>query len=492
MIIYQVLPRLFGNRNLHPVPNGALEENGCGKLSAFTALVLKEIRKMGFTHIWYTGLLEHATQTDYSAYGISGDDPSLVKGKAGSPYAIKDYYAIDPDLTDDVTHRSAEFESLTHRTHQAGLGMIMDFIPNHVAPSNHNFEPQNFCYYPDSDRRVYDYEWTDTVKLNYTNHDTWLKMRDILLFWASKKVDGFRCDMAEMVPVEFWEWVIPQIKNRYPDVIFIAEVYNPLQYRDFIYRGKFDYLYDKAGLYEALRNVVTGSLPAEAITGCWQAVNDIQPNLLNFLENHDEQRIASDFFAGNPVLARPALAVAAMMNINPFMVYFGQESGERGMDEEGFSGRDGRTTIFDYWSLPAFRNEPSDEQKALRKYYTKILRLCNESKAVREGLFYDLMYVNLQKEYFNSSKQYAFMRYAEDELVLAVANFDDKPVDVRVWIPAHAFDCFGIQDKQIESVKNLLTHRKCSADLKCNSLYPLSIPANDAAIIRFGLQNKDA
>ncbi|MDR1526951.1 MAG: alpha-amylase [Dysgonamonadaceae bacterium] len=483
MMLYQVLPRLFGNRNPHPVPNGTIEENGCGKLSAFTLPVLKGIREMGFTHIWYTGLIEHATQTGYSVYGLPENSPDTVKGKAGSPYAIRDYYSIDPDLADSVPDRMAELETLVGRTHDAGLKVVMDFVPNHVSPTNCNFEAQNYYYYPGSDRRVSDYDWTDTVKLNYDHRDTWQKMRDILLFWGSKNIDGFRCDMAEMVPVAFWEWVIPQIKAQHPGVIFIAEVYNPQLYREYIYRGKFDYLYDKVGLYEVLRNVVTGHISAEAITGCWQAVNDIQPQMLNFLENHDEQRIASDFFIGNPVAARPALVVAATMHVNPFMVYFGQELGERGMDEEGFSGRDGRTTIFDYWSLPVFRTEPSDEQKALRQYYTKILRLCNERKAIREGLFYDLMYVNRQQEHFDPSKQYAFLRYKEGELLLIVANFDNKPVDIRVWIPAHAFEYFGITDGQITGAKNLLSGRKCSGVLQGNSSYPLSIPAFDAVVI---------
>jgi glycosidase len=413
----------------------------------------------------------------------------MVKGKAGSPYAIRDYYAIAPDLADDgALNRTAALEALVCRTHAAGLKVIMDFVPNHVSPANCNFEAQNY-YYDSCHRRISDYDWTDTVKLNYDNRDTWQKMRDILLFWATRNIDGFRCDMAEMVPVAFWEWVIPQIKAHRPEVIFIAEVYRPDLYRDYLHRGGFDYLYDKVGLYETLRKVVTGHESAQAITGCWQSVNDIQPQMLNFLENHDEQRIASDFFAGNPIAARPALVVSAMMNINPFLVYSGQEWGERGMDEEGFSGRDGRTTIFDYWSMPVFRTTPSAEQRALQQYYTQILRCCNASPALREGSFYDLMYVNLQNDRFNASRQYAFLRYGEDELLLIVANFDAQPVDVQVWIPSHAFDCFGIAGASVAQAENLLSRRPCSTDLKGEERYPVSIPAYDAAIIRFKMHD---
>lgn len=250
--------------------------------------------------------------------------------------------------------------------------------------------------------------------------DTWIKMLDILLFWASKHIDGFRCDMAEMVPVEFWEWAIPQVKEVYPEILFIAEVYNPSEYRNYLFRGKFDYLYDKVGLYDTLRNVACGYESATAITHCWQSLNGIEKKMLNFLENHDEQRIASDFFAGNPRKGIPALIVSACMNTNPMMIYFGQEFGELGMDSEGFSGRDGRTTIFDYWSVDTIRRWRNggkfdgkmltEEHKHLYSIYQKVLTLCNEEQAIKKGVFFDLMYANINGWRFNEHKQYTFMR----------------------------------------------------------------------------------
>ncbi|GHT02498.1 alpha-amylase [Bacteroidia bacterium] len=547
MTIYQVLPRLFGNRNVNPMFNGSLKQNGCGKLSAFTGLELNEIKQMGFTHIWYTGLLEHATQTDYSAFGIRKDHPAIVKGIAGSPYAIKDYYDIDPDLADNVENRMAEFEALVQRTHEAGLKVIIDFVPNHVAreyysdtkpdgiedlgasdnkemafAANNNFyyipgqafqpnfeltdkKGQSYTEYPAKatgndcfSAHPHRLDWYETVKLNYgvdylnsgKTHfdpvpDTWNKMLDILRFWAGKKIDGFRCDMAEMVPVEFWEWAIPQVKEASPGIIFIAEVYNPGQYRNYLYKGKFDYLYDKVGLYDTLRLVMNGYKTADEITYCWQAVDDIQSKMLNFLENHDEQRIASDFFAGDPIKGRPALVVSATMNTNPFMVYFGQELGERGMEEEGFSGRDGRTSIFDYWNLPVLDRPLSDAQKKLREYYTKIVQLCNQSKAIRQGAFFDLMYANLWKKDFDSNKQYAFMRYLANELLLIVANFDDKTADINLRIPPYAFEYFGISEGQIGKAKDLLTGTRCSSHLRTDNVYPVHILAYNAVIIRF-------
>jgi glycosidase len=556
ILIYQVLPRLFGNDNKANVFNGSREENGCGKLSAFTEKALNEIKTMGITHIWFTGLLEHATQTDYSAYGIRNDHPAVVKGKAGSPYAIKDYYDICPDLADRVENRMQEFEQLVERTHHAGMKIIIDFVPNHVAreyhsdanperkpdfgaednihtsfAANNNFyyipgqvlEPDfsfvegesayhefpakatgNDCFHAHPSRN----DWYETVKLNYgidylnnrQTHfhplpDTWNKMADILLFWAAKKIDGFRCDMAEMVPVEFWAWVIPLVKAKFPEIIFIAEVYNPDQYRNYLHTGRFDYLYDKVGLYDTLRDVVSGRKPASHITCCWQSVDDIQAQMLNFLENHDEQRIASSFFAEDARKALPALVVSATMNKNPFMLYFGQELGEPGMDNEGFSGRDGRTSIFDYRSLQTIRNWRNHgnfdgklltkEQKNLRNYYIRTLQLCNTSPAIRQGLFFDLMYVHLNAPDFNPEKQFAFMRYHENELLLIVSNFDSVDVTVRVFLPAAVFDYFGIDPTRIKQAKDLLTNKKQPAEIKKDFYYPLQIKANDAVIIQF-------
>lgn len=561
IVIYQVLPRLFGNNNEHCTANGDITANGCGKLSDFTAKALNEIKGLGATHIWYTGIIEHATQTDYSRYGIVPDHPAVVKGKAGSPYAIKDYYDIDPDLAVNVAERMKEFERLVQRTHRSGLKVIMDFVPNHVARCYHSdsqpdgttqlgasddteqaFSPyNNFYYIPHStfsgqfdmqagapqpyrespakatgnnhfDASPGSNDWYETVKLNYgidylngnTRHfypipDTWNKMLDILLFWSSKHIDGFRCDMAEMVPVEFWEWVIPKVKAQYPDIIFIAEVYNPEEYRNYLFRGKFDYLYDKVGLYDTLRAVVCGYESATAITRSWQSLGGIEKRMLNFLENHDEQRIASDFFAGNPFKALPALIVAACMNTNPFMVYSGQEFGERGMDAEGFSGTDGRTTIFDYWSVESIRRwrnngkfdgkRLSITEKQLHAYYRNVLTLCNREKAISEGVFFDLMYANLNGWRFNEHKQYAFMRKAGSELLFIVVNFDYYTADVAVNIPSHAFDFLQIPQKEAYEAIDLLTGVKETVSLLPYKASELKLNGYSGKILKIDLDS---
>ena len=534
IIIYQVFTRLFGHRSNTPVVNGTIEENGCGKLNDFTPSALKKIRELGVTHIWYTGVIRHATMTDYSRYGIPRQHPAVVKGRAGSPYAITDYYDIDPDLAVDVERRMEEFEQLVTRTHRAGLKMIIDFVPNHVARQyksickpagvrdlgeddnpNEGFNParNNFYYCPGQafmpyfdlyhgEKEPYQEmparatgndcfhnapgmnDWYETVKLNYgvdyyaggVGHfepipNTWQKMLDILLFWAGKGVDAFRCDMAEMVPADFWAWATTRVREQYPDIRFIGEVYNPNEYRHYIASG-FDYLYDKVGMYDAMRDVICHRRDTDAITWAWQQTDDIRDHMLYFLENHDEQRVASDFFAGSGEKAVPALVVNVLMQQNPFMLYFGQEWGERGMDAEGFSGRDGRTTIFDYWSLQPRYN-------ALTQIYNKVLNIARSEKAVSEGLMFDVMYANQQYR-----QQYAFLRKADKETLFVVANFADVPVTIDITIPSHAFDYLNLLEKAYKAV-DLLSGTQVSLVLIRDQQVSIALPPRGAVVYKF-------
>ncbi len=558
IFIYQVLPRLFGNDKEVNKENGSLEENGVGKFSAFDNKALKEINKMGFTHIWYTGVLEHASKTDYSAHGIPMDNPEVIKGNAGSPYAIRDYYDVSPDLADVVENRMAEFEALIDRTHKNGMKAIIDFVPNHVARQYRSdakpkkvkdfgeddntsvfFDPDNnFYYIPDQPLELqFDagkgedpYEefpakatgndcftnkpsvndWYETVKLNYgINYnnggatsftpipDTWLKMRDILLYWTAKGVDGFRCDMAEMVPVEFWNWVIPKVKAKNKSIIFIAEVYKPSEYHKYVHWGLFDYLYDKVDLYDTLRDVICGHKPTSEITFSWQRIGDLQPKMLNFLENHDEQRIASDFFAGDAFKAIPGMIVAATMNTNPLMIYFGQELGERGMNKEGFSGQDGRTTIFDYWSIDSIRNwrnegkfgtsKLNEQQVDLRKFYLQLIKIAKEEECIASGKFYDLMYANYENPEFDSTKQFAFLRSNDREFILVVTNFDSQLKEISVLIPEDAFKYIGIEPEQIKGAKELFSKKKVTLSSRWDKAMFVPLEANSGKIIKFSM-----
>ena len=467
-----------------------------------------------------------------------------MKGRAGSPYAIADYYDVDPDLAVNVDKRMEEFEKLVSRTHRAGLKVIIDLVPNHVARQyqsickpkgvkdlgegdnqQNGFDPvnNNFYYCPGEaftpyfdlyhgEKEPYHEEpakatgndcfcnapgqndWYETVKLNYGvdyyaggyGHfepmpDTWKKMTDILLFWASKGVDGFRCDMAEMVPSAFWAYATSQVKSKYPDMLFIGEVYNPSQYRNYIASG-FDYLYDKVGMYDVLRDIVCHRRGTGDITQAWQHTDDIRQHMLYFLENHDEQRIASKFFVGDAQKAIPALVVSVLLEQNPFMLYAGQEYGESGMDEEGFSGCDGRTTIFDYWSVDtlvrAAEGKLTENEQALAQVYHKVLNIAQKEKAITDGKMFDLMYANQQY-----GAQYAFMRGSDKNLLLVVVNFEDVAVRMPVTIPSHAFDYLNIQEKAYAAT-DLLTDAKHEVTLQRDAPVLVELPARGAVVLK--------
>lgn len=517
LIIYQAFPRIFTNTNDSCVPSGTYEQNGSGKLRDLTLKLLRSLKDMGINTIWLTGIIEMATKTAFDDGRIPADNPNVVKGEAGSPYAIKDYYDVAPSLATETGRRMKEFEATVRRVHSAGLKLIIDFVPNHTARVYHSdsapigiedfgagddiskfFARDNNYYYITNQRFAPSFDiarpgtqpyvefpakatgndcftafcdetdWYETVKLNYgwdpgdwSTHydpvpDTWLKMLHILRFWAAKGIDGFRCDMVFMVPREFWHWAIPQVKKDWPDVIFIGEIYDVDAYRPFLEYCHFDYLYDKVNLYDTLKGIECNNMSAAQLSSCWQRVDGIGDSMLNFLENHDEVRFASREFAGNPAKAVPFLVVSAMISRGPFMIYYGQELGEMALDNEGFAGDNNRSTIFDYWSYDTLRRwydngrcstrRLTPHEKWLRSVYSRVLNLCNSLEAVREGNFFDLMYVNLRNPKFDPHRQFAFIRYSDSEAYLFVVNFDSKAANIGVNIPDLAFGMVGIKE----------------------------------------------
>lgn len=540
-IIYQILPRLWG----HYGPDGGgvpktLGECGCGKFGSIDEASLAYIKDLGVSYVWYTGVIRHATKA--SENGCVPSHPQLVKGEAGSPYSITDYYDVNPYLADVPSERMSEFESLIDRTHAAGLKVVMDFIPNHVArdycrhgsaaPAGTeilgagddvlvHWRPENdFFYYPGTvlqlpNRKEFDEEcsalrsgdfgrkfnilpqwlvdyaaeggdtgkyahllepfmeapakatgnnytpqptandWYETVKLNYCDFHTgtWDKMLDIVRFWAGKGVDGFRCDMAELVPPEFLTWLIRSIKEEFPDIIFIAEVYQKNEYGKYVREVGFDMLYDKSGLYDSLRAIVGKNVngsgapelwqSARQITGSWQFLGNLQSYMLNFLENHDEQRIASPFFAGKAENAYAALAVSLLLNTASFMIYAGQEAGEEGMDDEPFSGVNGRTSIFDWWQVGSLRMlwrhiHGMEKENSVLKRYRELLKFASCEPAVTEGAMFDLCYCNYGSEGFDPDRHFAFLRSSAEKTFLIAANFSGETARMTLNIPPEA------------------------------------------------------
>lgn len=547
-IIYQVFTRLFGNRNATDKPWGTVVENGVGKMNDFDDATLRRIKRLGATHVWFTGVVRHASQTDHTAHGIPRQHPDVVKGVAGSPYAIADYYDIDPDIAVDVDRRMEEWVALVERTHRAGMKVVMDFVPNHVAREYRSIcrpngvsdlgeddstdlrfaRDNNFYYIPEpldlsdicgstggsgygecparaTGNDVFSAkpsrkDWYETVKLNYgvdycdaggrSEHfspipDTWGKMADILLFWARTGADAFRCDMAEMVPAEFWAWATDVVRAAFPEIKFIGEVYNPSLYRKYIDAG-FDWLYDKVGMYDCVRDVICGRRRASDITEQWQNVGGIVDHMLYFLENHDEQRIASDFFAADARRGIPGMMVCALLNKCPFMLYAGQEFGERGMDAEGFSGVDGRTTIFDYWCVDTLRrgyfdrSQLHEDERLLEEAYRMILTLANRERAVSDGECYDLMYVNQHI----AGRQFAFLRKSGDETLLVVANFDEREAVCDINIPRHAFDFLKMAEGE-RNATDLLTGKLIRLALGTDTPVNMAIPPSGGVVLKF-------
>ena len=545
IVVYQVFTRLFGNQNTTNKPWGTLEENGVGKFNDFTDKALKEIKDLGVTHVWYTGVPHHALVNDYTKYGISNDDPDVVKGRAGSPYAVKDYYNVNPDLAVDPAKRLQEFEALIKRTHKQGLKVVIDIVPNHIArkyegksnpkgvrdfgadddktveykrdnnfyyipnskfevPTDGNYKPLGGENHALADGKFEEIpakwtgngsrlakpdinDWYETVKINYgvkpdgtkdfpalpdgfdkkdyqahyefwkdkSVPSSWVKFRDIALYWIAKGVDGFRYDMAEMVPVEFWSYMNSAVKMKNPNAFLLAEVYNPNEYRNYLHLGKMDYLYDKVQLYDTLKNIVQGRGLPQHLTGIQEDLKDIEHNMLHFLDNHDEQRLASPEFAGDAKKGKPLMVVSATISSSPTMIYFGQEVGEPGALDAGF-GKHSRTSIFDYVGVPHHQRwmnggkfdggQLKPEEKELRDFYKRLLNFTIKSDALM-GEFLSLQEDNLGANLGYDFGLYSFVRWSEKEKLVIVTNFNQNTaVNCEVIVPADVVKKMNLKD----------------------------------------------
>tara|TARA_R110000868_G_scaffold79850_4_gene227049 strand:+ start:46322 stop:48112 length:1791 start_codon:yes stop_codon:yes gene_type:complete len=561
-VVYQVFTRLFGNTNTTNKPWGTIEDNGVGKFRDFTQKALKEIKDLGVTHIWYTGIPHHALIRDYTAYGISNDDPDVVKGRAGSPYAVKDYYNVNPDLAHNPKNRLSEFKALITRSHKADLKVIIDIVPNHIArkyegknnprgvvdfgaKDNKNVvyaKDNNFYYNPGESFTVPDWrdgylplggeqnklsdnkftetpakwtgngsrlskpdfnDWYETVKINYgvspdghrdfellpedfghkdySEHfkfwqnrevpDSWKKFRDIALYWLEQGVDGFRYDMAEMVPVEFWSFMNSSIKMKNPEAFLMAEVYNPDQYRDYIFKGKMDYLYDKVEFYDSLKHIMQGHGWTDHIPVVQNGLMDIEHQLLHFLENHDEQRIACPEFLGNAEKAKPGMVVSATISTSPTMIYFGQEVGEPAAEHAGF-GSPSRTSIFDYIGVPHFQRwvnnkkfdggQLSAKEKELRTFYKNLLNFTINSSALM-GNYRDIHFYNKDHTEYYNHHVLSFVRWSQNEKLIIISNFDaQQAFGFDLKLPQEIVQKWGLENKTYTAKDQLFKERELS------------------------------
>jgi len=555
--IYQVFTRLFRNDNGQNIIDGTIEQNGCSKFNHFDSKAIEAIKEMGFTHVWLTGVIRHACCTAYPEDNIDADFPPIVKGKAGSPYAIRDYFDVAPDLAEDVPNRMREFEELLERFHNHDLKVIIDLVPNHVArqyksdkkpdkypnlgelddqsiefsPQNNyyylpyeqfklplgieSFEKENYIEYPAkaTGNNVFRSQpdindWYETINLNYgvdfkngaktyfyPTPNTWQRMYEIVSFWAEKGIDGLRVDMADMVPMSFWKWLVPKVKKNFPAITFIAEAYQPSEYREYIEQAQFDWLYDKEQFYNTVRSIVEGKNQAVAISQVWKEQDNLGPHLLRFMENHDEHRIASDFFGQNPQKAKPAMVLTATMHKGPIMIYFGQELGEKGMYGEGFSGVDGKTTIFDYWKIESyqkwvnggkFHNEKlTAESLALRNWYIKLLKFRNRHDIFSKGEFYDLMW---QNEHLND-KFFVYIRHTNELVMLFVIAFNIyEPQTIKAYLPDHALEHVGLNFDKGISIEQIFEDHQNISFKKYDDHYALEMRINKSTGYIFKLK----
>ena len=555
-VVYQMMFHLWGNQNREVKRNGSASENGVTKFKDISMKGLQALKKKGYSHLYTTGILEHATMEDFSAFGSPLDHPQVVKGRAGSPFAIKDYYDVNPFLADKPAERMQEFSAMLDRVHQADLKLVLDFVPNHLARAYHSdqkpagvvdfgqndnkdlsFSPSNnFYYLPGtqftipagvnppvpvtvpyieipakvSGNNVFSaqpsiHDWFETVKLNYgvdlqhgnQTHfdpipDTWLKMTDVLVYWTKKGVDGFRCDMAEMVPVEFWAYAIPKVKALNPEVVFIAEIYNPQEYRNYIFKGGFDYLYDKVGLYDGIRHIMekkSGATTAD-ITRVWQQESgDFANHMLRFLENHDETRLNSRGFAASNFWSTiPGMVLTASMHDGPLMIYFGQEFGEKAQEIEGFNEADDRTTMFDFYRVDTHQRwlnggkfdggKLTAAEKEIDSFYSELLAWINSSEVIQKGKFFDLQYA--QNAVYPKDKVYAYLRYTDKDRNLIICNFDSVNHDFNIEIPTLALDMMGIKSYTLKTTKSYVPPAAAAGKVEGNRI---QIPSNSAIVI---------
>ncbi len=529
-ILYQLVVRHFGNHDGANVTDGTLEENGVGTFADIDDRALSRLGDMGITHVYLTGVLRQATRTDWSEIGLPPDDPDILKGRAGSFFAVRDYFDVCPDYAEDPAERLAEFDALLDRIRDAGLRSLIDLVPNHVARSYGSvvrpeldlgvhddqgefFSPDNHFFYLDggtpltlptldadwqlpgmdglfppedgtpghhvrvTGNDIISYtpsrhDWYETVKLNYgrdfttgASHfdplpPTWTFMDEVLAYWQDRGVDGFRCDFAHLVPDEAWAWLIAEAKARDPETWFAAEAYANLQG---LVDAGFDAVYED-DTYDLLKGLYNGSHDKFELDEhlAWLD-DDFRPHALRYVENHDERRIASPIVSGvepddsgfGSMEAGPHVTpISYLAGPGPLMVYNGQTVGEEGAGVAGFSGENGRTSIFDYWRVPALADWVNDgafdggrlspEQRDLHEYHRRLLHLAQHPLVV-EGAYYGLDWYNRDQDGYPSAA-WAFGRYlpGQERLLVVVTNLALDPFEATIRIPGELVGWAGL------------------------------------------------
>ena len=532
-IIYQLFVRHFSNCEEAGVEWGSIDQNGCGKFNQISEEALESLAHLGVTHIWLTGVLRHATQTSYDQ--LPSQEQTIVKGIAGSPYAVVDYFDVDPDLAENVNDRLVEFASLMIRCRKFGLIPLIDFIPNHVSRAYHSehhdfgegddhktfFNKNQGYYYLQPDPSIpapplklpdgyfsgekdfgrvtgnncvswapSPFDWYETIKLNYgydfvaglgSLHSlphwlslkddvprTWQIMDDVITFWQKLGIGGFRCDMAHMIPMDFWKWEISRARVRMPGVFFIAEAYNDNMKTTFgdpteaLIDAGFEGVYD-ADAYHLAKAVYENGAWANDFDRLFNRPTMMQRHGVRYIENHDEVRVSSPkAWAGigdKIIISMMTLLYASSQA--PILLYNGQEVGEKAEGPGGFGGNDGKTSIFDYTHLNQLQlwvakgkfdgSSMGEREKEIHHLHSRILKVMSHPAMV-DGEFYGLNWANMQNMTFGrepgetSSGHWVYAMLRKDphskKCLMIVCNLSPTLnfYNLKVYIPRNALD----------------------------------------------------
>lgn len=504
-LIYQLMVRHWGGQSYEPASLAIEKRRPIGSFEAIDDIAISYLKSLSIDTVWLTGVICHATRSQCSIGDETIGGDVVVKGDAGSPYAITDYYAIHPFLSHDESQAEAQFDALVSRLKAAGLKVIIDFVPNHVSRHYHGintppgerrlgqgddvsieFRPNNHFYYlpgtsyvnPSHLARPFhempakvtgndcytpqpsEFDWYETVKLNYgvdlhgTSFfdpvpDLWNRMRAILSFWLKRGVDGFRCDMVEMIPTPFWAWVISDIRRDFPQSLFIGEAYHIGNYDGLLGAG-FDKLYDKANCYNRLEGLLKGETSHDVVHSVFESGRRYEGKMLRFWENHDEIRVASEHFASDAPLGMVMTALVHLTGKDHLMIYNGQELGEEARGASGYSGDDGKTSIFDYVAVPSIQSLVSLNFQigqlevshfVLLSAYQSMLAFAQTNELIAAGGYYGLNWAQRPKSDLERLYLFTCLRHLNGKVFLLAFNLQsDHLIKTDITIPNHAIE----------------------------------------------------
>ena len=368
-VIYEIFPRAFSER---------------GDFNGVTAR-LDELKSLGVTILWLMP--------------IHPIGQEKKKGTIGSPYAVRDYYAVNPDYG-----TKEDFKRLVSEAHRRGLKVIIDIVANHTAWDSVLMKQPDF-YTRDASGKIIPPvpDWADVADLNFNNPRLRDYIIEMLKYWLKEfDLDGFRCDVAGFIPTDFWERARTELEKVKPDIIMLAEWHEP----DLLVKA-FDVDYGWP-MHSTLTEVLMGMKPALSLKQTWEEEKRKFPRgslHMRFSDNHDERRAIARFGE------RAALAASALVFTldGVPMLYNGMEVGD--------TAESGAPALFE--KLPILWQITERRPEFLR-FYKQIIALRKSSEALRRG---EVSWLRNSDE----ARIVTFARRAGSEEILVALNFSNQP-----------------------------------------------------------------